>query len=107
MEKEREELIMSLIVDAGSARSYAMQAIYLAKENKIEEAKQAIQSANEEMSRAHSAQTSMIQKEAGGDKTQIDLFMVHAQDHVMTAMLAKDLAQEIVILYEKMNGMKK
>lgn len=29
--------------------------------------------------------------------------MIHAQDHLMNAMTMKDLATEIVELYEKMN----
>lgn len=102
MDSDKEMLVMNLIVDAGSARSYAMQAIQLAKEGSFDEAHKALENANEEMSRAHGVQTDLIQKEAKGNKTEIDLFMVHAQDHIMTAMLAKDLAKEIVELYEKL-----
>lgn len=97
-----EMLIMNLIVDAGSCRSYAMDAIRLAKEGKFEEADSSLEKANEEMSRAHKVQTDLIQKEAKGEeKTEINLFMVHAQDHIMTAMLARDMAKEIVELHKK------
>lgn len=100
---EMEMLIMNLIVDAGSAKSYAMDAIRLAKEGNMQLAKESLESANTEMAKAHHVQTDLIQQEAKGNHTEINLFMVHAQDHIMTAMLAKDLAQEIVEIYEKIS----
>ena len=100
---ENEIVIMNLIVDAGSARSYAMEAIRLAKEGNIEEAETSLQNAETEMAKAHQTQTDLIQNEAKGGHTEIDLFMVHAQDHIMTAMLVKDLAREFVELYKKIN----
>lgn len=103
MDQEREMLVMNLIVDAGSAKSSAMQAIQFAKQRDIAEAKALLETANEELSKAHRVQTGLIQGEAQGNHTTIDLFMVHAQDHIMTAMLARDLAAEIVELYEKIN----
>lgn len=44
----------------------------------------------------------MLTKEAQGEHTEINLYMVHAQDHLMTAITFKDLAQEIVELYERL-----
>jgi len=102
MDSEKEMLVMNLIVDAGSARSYAMQAIQLAKEGNFDEALEALENADKDMSKAHGMQTDLIQNEAKGNKTEIDLFMVHAQDHIMTAMLARDLAKELVELYKKL-----
>ena len=95
-----ENLIMNLIVDAGTARSYAMDAIRQAKEGNLEDAKSSLQNADAEMAKAHHAQSDLIQKEAKGEHTEINLFMVHAQDHIMTAILAKDLAREFVELYD-------
>lgn len=97
-----ETLIMNLIVDAGSARSCAMDAIRLAKEGQFTEAEESLANANEELSKAHHTQTDLIQSAARGEKIEINLFMVHAQDHIMTAMLAKDLAAEIIELHKKL-----
>ena len=96
----QEMLIMNLIVDAGNARSFSMQAIQFAKEGKFDEARATIEEANEALSKVHGLQTDLIQKEARGERTEINLFMVHAQDHIMTAMLARDLAREIIELHE-------
>lgn len=103
MDNSMEMLIMNLIVDAGSARSYAMNAIVLARGDKIEEARAALAKSGEEMGRAHKAQTDLIQSEAKGNKTDMSLFMVHAQDHIMNAMVVKDLASEFVELYDKLH----
>ena len=99
---EMELLIMNLIVDAGSAKSYAMDAIRMAKEGAFSEANEALEMANSELSKAHHAQTDLIQRAAKGEAIEINLFMVHAQDHIMTAMLAKDLASEIVELHSEL-----
>ena len=99
MDTEMETIIMNLIFDAGSAKSYAMEAIRLAKEGSFQEADEAIEEANSELARAHHTQTDLIQQAAKGETIEINLFMVHAQDHIMTAMLAKDLAAEIVELH--------
>ena len=45
----------------------------------------------------------VIQNEAGGEKTDMTLLMVHAQDHLMNAMTVKDLAAELVEIYEKVS----
>ncbi|MGL4522920.1 MAG: PTS lactose/cellobiose transporter subunit IIA [Bacilli bacterium] len=95
-----EQTIMSLILFSGNARSMAMEAIRLAKGGEFEEAESLLQQASEEIGNAHSAQTSLIQSEARGEKTEISMLLIHAQDHLMTAMTLKDLAIEIVNLYK-------
>ena len=102
--EEMETIIMNLIVDAGSAKSYAMEAIRLAKEGSLAEADESLEEANKELARAHHTQTDLIQQAARGETIEITLFMVHAQDHIMTAMLAKDLAVEIVDLHKKLQA---
>lgn len=95
-------MVMNLIADAGSSKSYSMQAIAYAREGKFEAAKIAMNQSEEEITKAHALQTDLIQNEAKGDKTEMDLYMVHAQDHVMTAILAKEMAVEIVELYQRL-----
>ena len=100
MNNEMETMIMNLIVDAGSARSYAMDAIRLAKEGCIEEAEASLDNSDADIGMAHRGQTDLIHNEAKGVHTEMSLFMVHAQDHIMTAILARDLAREFVDLYK-------
>lgn len=98
-----EEIIMSLIIHSGEVRSYSMEAIQCAKKGNIDEAKELIEKAEMELSKAHDVQTSLIQKEASGEKTEISLLMVHAQDHLMTSMTLKTLAVEIIDIHEELH----
>jgi PTS system cellobiose-specific IIA component len=92
---------MSIIAGAGDAKSYAMEAIYIAREGKYEEARISLEKAKEALRDTHSIQTDLITKEMQGEKMELQLIMVHAQDHLMSAVLLKDLATEIVTMYEK------
>ncbi|SFM14373.1 PTS system, cellobiose-specific IIA component [Gracilibacillus orientalis] len=101
--EELQMLSFSIILHAGNARSFAMEAIKLAKINNMEEAKEKIEAADHEFVKAHHEQTQLLQDEASGKQTQVPIILVHAQDHLMTAMTVKELGIEMVEMYEKMN----
>lgn len=96
-----EQIVMELVVNGGDARSKAMQAIKAAKKGDMNLAKQKINESNEALNKAHEIQTSLIQNEAAGEHVQVTLLMVHAQDHLMNAMTIRDLAQEMIDMYEE------
>ena len=98
-----EEIIMNLIVHSGEVRSYSMEAIQCAKNGNVTKAKELIQIAEKELSQAHNVQTSLIQNEANGEKTEISLLMVHAQDHLMTSMTLKSLAVELIDIHQELH----
>ena len=97
-----EEIILNLIMHSGEARRYAMEAIHMAKEGKIQEAKELIRKSTEEVGEAHHSQTALIQGEAAGKKAEFSLLLVHAQDHLMTTLVVKDLANEIIDIYARL-----
>ena len=98
-----EEIIMNLILHSGEVRSYSMEAIQAAKRGNIEEAKELIEKADKEQVESHKVQTSLIQNEAAGNKAEVSLLLVHAQDHLMTSMTFQQLAGEFVDLYERLD----
>ncbi|WP_020062942.1 PTS lactose/cellobiose transporter subunit IIA [Bacillus sp. 123MFChir2] len=91
-----------LILHGGNARSSAMEAIQFAKQGQLSEADGKLQEADSELKEAHRLQTALIQREAGGEKVELTLLFVHAQDHLMNAMTMRELASEFVDLYRKM-----
>ena len=95
-----EEIIMNLILHSGEVRSYSMEAIQAAKRGNIEEAKELIEKADKEQVESHKVQPSLIQNEAAGNKAEVSLLLVHAQDHLMTSMTLKDLAVELIDIHE-------
>jgi len=92
-DKENEEGMteMQIILHAGDARSKCLMALQKINEEKIDEAKTLISQANVEINLAHKVQTEMIQDEANGNKKEVSLLMVHAQDHLMTAIAIRDM----------------
>lgn len=96
-----EEIAMELVGNAGESRSLAFEALNAAKKGDYEEAEKKIQESKEKMLRAHHIQTELICKEADGEKVELGLIMVHAQDHLMTAILARDLITEMIEVYKK------
>ncbi|WP_343064231.1 PTS lactose/cellobiose transporter subunit IIA [Alkalicella caledoniensis] len=99
-----EMVAMEIILYSGNSRSEAFQALKFAKEGKFEEAQESLKLAKEEALKAHKVQTNLIQEEARGNKAEIGLLLVHAQDHLMTSMLAKDLIEEMIDLYKNKNN---
>lgn len=98
-----EEIIMQIIVSAGLARSLSMEAIMMAKEGKFREAEELISKASLELGNAHKVQTSLIQREAGGENVSTTLLMIHAQDHLMNTITIKDLALEFIDLHRRIS----
>lgn len=96
---ENEVQIINLIVNAGSARSSAVEAMQFAKAGDLAAADASIKAAEESVNEAHHAQTEMIQAEIRGEKAPLNLLMVHAQDHLMTSLLCIDIAKEIIDIY--------
>src|SRR5690625_7883706 len=78
-----------------------MEAIHEAKEYHFKEAREKIELADEEFTKAHHEQTKLLQEESKGSKHEVTVILVHAQDHLMTAMTVKDLANEMIDMYEK------
>lgn len=103
---ELERLAFELISNSGSARSYAFEALKLAKEGKIDQANEKMAIAKEEILKAHKIQTQLIQKEANGDKIEVNILLVHAQDHLMSSILANDLIKELIYMQEEINNLK-
>ena len=101
-----EKLAFELISNSGSARSYSFEALSLVKEGKTDEANEKMEIAREEILKAHKIQTQLIQKEANGDKIEINILLVHAQDHLMSSILPNDLIKEMIKMQEQINILK-
>lgn len=95
-------LSFNIILHAGNARSCAMEAISLAKKYKFTAAHEKITEAEAAFIKAHQEQADLIQMEVNGVKSNISMILIHAQDHLMTAMTVKDLANEMIDMYKKM-----
>ena len=87
-----------IIAAAGEARSDAFRALDAAKAGDFEQADHLIQDADEHLRLAHTEQTKLLAMEAAGEHIPVDIMLVHAQDHLMTSTLARELIGEIIEL---------
>lgn len=98
---ELEEVVMGLIINSGQARSLAYEALKKAKEGNFGQAWEIMAKSRQALNEAHLVQTKLIESDQGEGKIKINLVLVHAQDHLMTSMLARELVTEIIELHEK------
>ena len=100
--EELEEVVMGLIINSGQARSLADGALKMAKQGDFEAAKAMMEQSRMALNEAHLVQTKLIEGDQGEGKMKVSLVLVHAQDHLMTSMLARELVTELIELHEKL-----
>lgn len=106
MDEKNLQVIMELVMYGGDGKSNAMEAIQAAKKGDFQLADTKMKMAEESLLKAHHAQTDMLSQESAGNPAELSLLMIHGQDHLMTGIAFKDLAQEIVDLYRAMAASK-
>lgn len=95
-----EDIIFQIITFSGEAKSCSLEAVQIAKKSDIKGAKEKLELANQKLKEAHKFQTQLIQREAGGEDMKVSLLLVHAQDHLMNAIMLKDICCEFIELYD-------
>lgn len=93
---ETEMKVFQIISISGDSRALAFEALRLARKGEFQEADAKMEEARKTSAEVHNLQTDMLTQEARGEKTPVGLLMVHAQDHLMTSLLARDLIEEMI-----------
>ena len=78
-----------------------LKAIQYAKAGDLDKADESLQNAKENCKWSASCTNWINSSRIRGEKAPLNLLMVHAQDHLMTALVVIDLAQEFIDLYKK------
>ena len=109
MAKKSMEVGFEIVALAGDARTIYLQTMELLKEYKKasssrkseikEEVNKNKKEAEELLVQCHQKQTDLLQAEARGEDTDISYLMVHAQDHLMTTLLLKEVLETFIDLY--------
>ncbi len=97
-----EEQVMGIIVNSGQARSLCYEGLRFAKSGQFAKARERLAEASSFAKKAHAVQTKLIEEDEGEGKMKMTLIMVHAQDHLMTSMLAQELISELIELHQKL-----
>lgn len=84
MNEEVITVAMEIILNAGNARTHAVNAMKAELVGERKTADTLMLQAKECIKESHNAQTGVICKEAGGNATELSLLFIHAQDTLMT-----------------------
>ena len=102
MTKEEASMIgFEIVAYSGDARSKLLLAVEKAKQKEFGECDKLIAEANECLNDAHKSQTELLQQEARGNHVEVGFITVHAQDHLMTTLLLKDIISTLIDVYKK------
>jgi len=101
MDEKIVNISMELIATAGDAKSSALEAINFAKNQDAQKAHEKLAEAKEQLTKVHQIHGGLIMSEAAGEKYEISLLFVHAQDHLTSAIVILDLAEHLINLYLK------
>ena len=94
---------MEIVAFSGDARTKYLQSMDCMEAEDYEKAAALIKEGDDLILDAHNTQTELITKEASGEKVELSFLTVHAQDHLMTAMLLGDMVKKFNKLYKKVN----
>ncbi|MBJ6745844.1 PTS cellobiose transporter subunit IIA [Streptococcus sp. 121] len=99
--EELQVAAFEIILHSGTARTSIHEAFAAMREHDYKLAQEKLDAADGELLEAHHAQTDLLQKYASGTEIKIEIIMVHAQDHLMTTYTLKEVATEMLYLYQK------
>lgn len=109
MDEKLINVAMEIILHAGEARNQAMKAMSTVLDGDYQKGMELLSFAKENVKKAHLAQTKVIQEEARGNKIDLCLLFIHAQDTLMTIASEVTLMEQMIKmnqkLEEKINGL--
>ncbi len=94
-----ELVCFQMIASVGTAKSMFIEAMQLARQKRFDEAEDLISKGEREVLNAHKVHAELIAKEANGEKTDVSLLLLHAEDQFMSSETIKIVAQELIEVY--------
>ena len=99
MDESKYENALQIILHAGNAKSSALMAIDAAAEGD-----RLLAESQAEMGEAHKMQFALTQAEASGNPVDINIILIHAEDHLTMAIMAADMAERMIDLYREVKA---
>ncbi len=102
--QDMELVCFQIISFAGSAKSNYIEALKKAKAGDFKRAAELIEEGSQEYLKAHKTHSQLISQEANGEKVEVGMLLVHAEDQLITTELIKLIAQENIELLKEIRG---
>lgn len=97
--EDLENSMIEIVALSGDARTKLLNAVKKGREHDFEGAHALVNEAQDLLNDAHNAQTALLTAEARGEVTTPTVLLVHAQDHLMTTMLLRDIIDTLLDIY--------
>ena len=106
MSEDMELVCFQLIANSGAAKSSYMEAVELAKKGDFKAADEKVTEAEECFVQAHKIHADLIQKEAAGEKTELSLLFIHAEDQMAMTEMVQLFSKQLLQLYKQRYNIK-
>ncbi|WP_302558390.1 PTS lactose/cellobiose transporter subunit IIA [Holdemania filiformis] len=103
---EVQEISFQMILFAGDARSLFIESLRGMIAGNYQLAQEKYDQGVENLIKAHQAEADFISSYASGKEANLDIFLVHANDHLTMAMVMQELCDELKPLIETVNILK-
>ena len=100
--QDMELIVFEIISNGGNAKALVYEAIEASENGNFKEVRDLLNEADTFLNKAHQVQTDLIQKEAAGERNEVTVLFVHAQDHLMTSIEVRTLAENIIRMNERL-----
>lgn len=98
-----EEVSFKIISNVGEATSCYIEAMNLAKEGKIDEARAKVEEGGKVFIEGHKAHMELLTEECSGNPTEVGLLLVHAEDQLSKAEILEIMANQLIDSYANKN----
>lgn len=98
-----EEIVFEIIANGGDAKATAYEAILESEKGNYDKAEELLKEADAALKKAHNIQTGLITDEINGRKIELSVLFIHAQDHLMTSIEVRTLAERFIAMNKKIN----
>lgn len=95
-----EKISFQMVSAIHEARTLYLKAIQAARGRDFAKAAELIQDGDDRYNAGHAAHTQLLQLEAGGEISKVNLLIMHAEDQLMSTETYKVLAIESIHIYQ-------
>lgn len=100
--KGLENDIFEIIAYSGNAKALGYEALKAAEDFDFSKAEEQMKQAEKELNLAHNVQTRLIQEDLNGEGFEKSMLLIHAQDHLMTALSEQKLIEHFIRIIRKL-----
>ena len=99
-----ETLLMQMISYSGDCKSLCIEAMNSFRDEDFNQAASLLEEAEKSLLRAQRIHAQILSTFVRNEEMKINLFVVHAEDQMMSAEVIKSLAEEMIEMYKELKG---